>query len=204
MTGVDESQRTRILRMLMTQHVFHEPVVGHVSHTAMSKLLTVPSVRDGIGYVVEEGFIGASRTSETAERYRGSQERNHAPWNVGHGIDLPTFEFFETNPKRMARFFGNMENMGGQDAYNIRHLVEGYDWTGLGNAKVVDVGGNIGHVSLALSKKAPALNFIVQDLENVIMDIKERTKGQPGYEKLRFEAHDSSAHSRLEVRMSTC
>lgn len=125
MTGVDESQRTRILRMLMTQHVFHEPVVGHMSHTAMSKLLTVPSVRNNIGYVVEESFIGASRTSDRAERYRGSQERNHAPWNVGHGIDLPTFEFFKTDPKRMARFFGNMENVGGQDAYNIRHLVEG-------------------------------------------------------------------------------
>ncbi|KAJ9657495.1 hypothetical protein H2198_004256 [Neophaeococcomyces mojaviensis] len=189
-TGVDERQCTRILRMLMTQHVFYEPVPGHVSHTAMSKLLTVPSLRDSIGYLLEEGFIGAGKISEAAEKYPGSQERNHAPWNVGHGIDLPTFEFFETSPKRMARFFGNMENMGGQDSYNIRHLIDGYDWEALGAGKVVDMGGSTGHVSLAISKKAPKLNFIVQDLENVVHDMRERTNEQPGYEKISFEAHN--------------
>ena len=189
-TGVDENQCTRILRMLMTQHVFHEPAPGYVSHTAISKLLANGGLSDTVGYLLEEGFIGASRISETAEKFRRSQERNHAPWNVGHGVDLPTFEFFETSPNRMARFFGNMNNFGGTDAYNIRHMVGGYDWNALGDGTVVDVGGNTGHVSLAISRMAPALHFIVQDLENVVNDMKERTKGQPGYEKVSYQAHD--------------
>ena len=85
---------------------------------------------------------------------------------------------------------GNMENMGGQDAYNVRHLIDGFDWVGLGDGTVVDVGGSMGHVSLAISKRAPGLNFVVQDLENVVRDVVERTEGKEGYERLKFQAND--------------
>lgn len=187
--GVDESQCTRILRMLMTQYVFYEASPGNVSHTAISKLLTLPGVRDTVGYIVEESFIGAPHISEAAEKYRGSGERNHAAWNVGHRIDLPVFEFFETNPIRMQRFFRNMESMSAQDAYSTRHVIEGYNWTSLGSGTVVDIGGSAGHVSIEISKLAPHLDFVVQDLEKVVSDMNERTKTTP-HERVRWEAHD--------------
>lgn len=187
--GVDESQCTRILRTLMTQYFFIEKSIGHVSHTAMSKLLTVPSVRDCVGYLIEEGFLGAPRISETAERFAGSEERHHSSWNVAHGKELPIFEFFETDSARMRRFLGNMAAMGGQDAYNIKHLVQGYNWRHLDAGTVVDVGGSIGHVSIAISEVAPQLDFVVQDLEQVVNDMKTRTKVNPN-PRVRWEAHN--------------
>lgn len=187
--GVDESQCTRIVRMLITQHVFHEASAGYVSHTAISKLLTLPGVRDTVGYIVEESFIGAPHISETAERYRGSGERDQTAWNVGQKIDLPIFQFFETNPTRMQRFSRNMDNMGASDAFSIRHTVQGYDWASLSPGTVVDIGGNTGHVSIGISKVAPHLDFVVQDLEQVASDMNERAKATP-HERVRWEAHD--------------
>ena len=49
-----------------------------------------------LGYFLEEGGIAAGWISAAAEKYPESQERIHAPWNVGHNSDLPFFEFFET------------------------------------------------------------------------------------------------------------
>ena len=186
--GVDEGQCTRILRMAMTHNYFHEPRAGWVGHTAGSKLLLVPHVRDLVGYLMEEGFVGAPRISETAEKFRGGQERNQAPWNVGQGVDLPIFEFFETEPARMTRFFGCMDAMGSEEGYNIKHLVNGFDWKGLGKGTVVDVGGSTGHCSFAIAEAAPELRFVVQDLEKVVEAVKERTKGQEN-ERVRFETH---------------
>lgn len=187
--NVAESQCTRILRMLMTQNVFIEKTPGNVSHTAMSKLLMNPRMRDTIGYLLEEGFVGAPHLTEAAERFEGSEERHHAPWNVGHQTDLPVFEFFETNPARMRRFLGNMENLGNQDTYNIQYIVRSYDWSSLDPGTVVDIGGSVGHVSIEISKIAPQLDFVVQDLEQVVTDMRRRTQEHP-YARVRWERHD--------------
>lgn len=153
--GVDESQCTRILRMLMTQNVFVEKTLGNVSHTAMSKLLTIPNVSDNMGYPLEEGFVSATRLADTAERFKGSEERKQAPWNVGHQTELPIFEFFETNPPRLMRFLGVMENLGWSDVYHLKHIIKGYDWSILDQGTVVDAYGSVGHVSIAIAKEAP-------------------------------------------------
>lgn len=187
--GVDETQCARILRTLMTEWCFIESTPGYVSHTSISKCMTVPNVRDCIGYLLEEGFVGASRIAETAERFKGSEERNHAPWNVGHKIDLPIYEYFETDPVRLRRFLGTMECLGGSSAFNVRHIVNGYDWKSLGAGTVVDVGGNNGHISIAISHVASQLNFVVQDLEQVVNSMNERTKGDP-HSCVRWEYHD--------------
>ena len=187
--GVDEERCTRVLRMIMTNNVFHEPRAGYVSHTSASKLLLVPNMRDSIGYITEEGFVGSSRISATVEKFGASQERNAAPWNLGHGVDQPIFEFFETDPVRMKRFFGNMDNVGGLESYNINHLVNGYNWKALGKGTVVDVGGNTGHCSFAIATIAPELRFIVQDLDKVVEGVKERTMDQKS-ERIEFQAHN--------------
>ena len=155
-------------------------------------MLLLPNLRDTVGYLMEEGFVGASRLSETAEKFRGSEERNHAPWNVGYGIDVPYFEFLETNSVRRKRFFGNMENIAGTEAYDTKYLAEGFDWKALGKGTVVDVGGSTGHCSFKIAEVAPELSFIVQDLEKAIEGAKERTEDKKkgnGNERIEFQSH---------------
>jgi 6-hydroxytryprostatin B O-methyltransferase len=188
-TGLDENQCRRIIRMVMTNNYFHEPRPGYVAYTVGSKLLLNKNMNDSIGYLIEEGFPAASRISETVEKFGPSGERNQTPWNVAHEVDLPIFEFFETNPARMTRFLGNMENVGTTEGYSIKHLISGYDWKGLGTGTVVDVGGSVGHCCFAIAEVAPEMEFVVQDLEKVVEGVKERVKGQKHFERIEFQAH---------------
>ncbi|KAK4948208.1 hypothetical protein LTR66_014137 [Elasticomyces elasticus] len=185
--GVDQGQCTRILRMIMTQNYFHEAKPGHVGHTAGSKLLQ--TLKDTVGYVIEETFPSASSIGGTVKRYGASGERNETAWNVAHGKELPIFEYFEQDPIRMTRFLGHMDNLGSNEAYNIEYLTRGYDWKGLGKGTVVDVGGSTGHASFAIARVAPELDFVVQDLKNVTEGAKKRAEDHKN-ERVVFEVHD--------------
>ncbi len=187
--GLDENKCKRILRMAMTSNYFHEPRPGFVAHTAGSALLLNPKVNDTVGYLMEETFPGAGRIGETMEKFGASEERNESPWNVAHEVDLPLFEYLETNPVRMTRFLGHMESLGGTEGYNVKHLLAGFDWKAVSTGTVVDVGGSTGHASFAIADVAPELRFVVQDLENVVASVKERTKGWKNADRVSFEVH---------------
>ena len=188
--GLDENKCRRILRMAMTSNYFYEPRPGYVAHTAGSKLLLDPHINDTVGYIMDETFPSAGRIGATVEKFGTSEERNASCWNVAHGVDLPLFEFLETNPVRMTRFLGHMESLGGTEGYNIKHLLAGYDWRGLGAGTVVDIGGSVGHASFAIAEVAPELKFVVQDLENVITGVKDRVKNRKNIERISFEVND--------------
>ena len=188
-TGLDEKKLRRVLRMAMTNRYFYEPKPGYVSHTVGSKLLLNPQIADTIGYVTEETFPGAGRIATTTERFGKSEERNASCWNTAHDTDLPMFEYFETNPKRMTRFLGHMESLGGTEGYSIKHLVSGFDWNSV-SGTVVDVGGSTGHASFAIAEVAPKLKFVVQDLENVVVGAKERSKSREKGDRVDFQVND--------------
>jgi O-methyltransferase domain len=67
------------------------------------------------------------------------------------------------------------------------HLVAGYDWGGLGNALVVDVGGSLGHISTILARAYPQLSFVVQDLPAAIAKVSLPSELA---QRVRIEAHD--------------
>ncbi|KAK4942802.1 hypothetical protein LTR10_017562 [Elasticomyces elasticus] len=188
--GVDAGQCTRVLRMAMTSGYFQEPTVGYVAHTAGSMLLLDPNLRDAAGYVVEESLPASGKTVEAILKWPQVEETNETAWNLAHGSDLPMFQFFESHPARMERFMGAMRMMSEGEGYDIKHLVNGFDWKALGEGLVVDVGGSFGHCSYSIADTAPKLSFVVQDLEKVIRTAKtERINDRHG-ERVKFEAHD--------------
>lgn len=72
------------------------------------------------------------------------------------------------------------------------HLATGYSWSELPpSSTVVDIGGSEGHVSAVIAQRHPYLNFVVQDLPEVIQkaslpdDIGEGVR-----KRVRFESHD--------------
>ena len=70
-----------------------------------------------------------------------------------------------------------------------RYLVEGYPWTALGKANVVDVGGSDGHVSISLARANPDLRFIVQDRSEMI-ESACRNGPSDCVDQVKFQAHD--------------
>lgn len=47
------------------------------------------------------------------------------------------------------------------------HVLDGFNWAGLGRATVVDIGGSYGSFSIAIAQKFPNLSCIVQDRKDV-------------------------------------
>ena len=94
------------------------------------------------------------------------------------------FEYFETDPERSRRFWGIMLDLGSGEGYNIKHLVGAYDWASLSDgATVVDVGGSVGHASIAIAEgPGKKLKFVVQHLEKLTAraeaQLPEKLKGQ--------------------------
>lgn len=75
------------------------------------------------------------------------------------------------NEKRNTRFIMAMNNLSRLD--NEQNVLQGFPWDSLPDgAKVVDVGGGIGSVSMTIAAACPKLNFIVQDRPHVISHAK--------------------------------
>ena len=70
-------------------------------------------------------------------------------------------------------------------------LVQGYPWAsvGGGSGTVVDVGGSKGNVSVALAQSAPGLQFVVQDLPDMIRGAKDAIPADVS-ERIRFMPYD--------------
>lgn len=53
---------------------------------------------------------------------------------------------------------------------SVSFLVKGYPWSSIGGGtgKVIDVGGAKGNISVAIAQSAPGLDFVVQDLRDMI------------------------------------
>ena len=59
-------------------------------------------------------------------------------------------------------------------AYSMSHLIENFDFGTIGAGTIVDVGGSHGQVSIAIAKKYPEVECIVQDLPDTIAGLESR------------------------------
>lgn len=70
-------------------------------------------------------------------------------------------------PARADRFGKAMEAYAAMAKTDM--LIENYDWSSLSpSAKVVDIGGGKGPVSIDLARRFPHLSFVVQDLPEIV------------------------------------
>lgn len=70
------------------------------------------------------------------------------------------------------------------------HILNGFDWASLGEAKVVDVGGSHGTLSIALCSAFPALSCTVQDRAEVVEQAKQANMHPAIEGHISFMAHD--------------
>ncbi|KAL1734230.1 S-adenosyl-L-methionine-dependent methyltransferase [Schizophyllum commune] len=88
------------------------------------------------------------------------------------------WEWFEQpgNERHLASFAAAMKG-GSISAQNPDNILKTLDWASLPNgAKVVDVGGGMGHVVIPIARKYPHLQFVVEDRPAVVEKAKEHWK----------------------------
>lgn len=90
-------------------------------------------------------------------------------FNLFHCTPLPLFEFLSANPSASARYSKAMGWFSSMPALSPQHIVASFPWSSLpSGSTIVDLGGGHGATSIALATAFPKLNFVVQDLPDVV------------------------------------
>ncbi|KAB8262555.1 S-adenosyl-L-methionine-dependent methyltransferase [Aspergillus pseudonomiae] len=166
-----EPQLRSVVRMAMTNGLFHEGPPHHVTHSATSALLRNDADSYDWAVIMSDLSVPAAFAMvEAHERWPGSIEGNQTAYNIAVDTELSFFNHLAEHPDRKRQFAGFMRSMSRSQGTDAEKLAEGWDWAALGHASVVDVGGSTGHTSVALARKFPDLTFVVEDLPEVVAE----------------------------------
>ncbi|KAF2826265.1 O-methyltransferase [Ophiobolus disseminans] len=158
--GVDLDRTSRIIRLLATEFIFHEPSPGYIAHSTTSYLLHVDEeVRATLHYSVDEMLQAASSTADNVKASPLEYDSALTPFTTRH--DLPIFDYYGKDTKRSIRFAKAMAGWSKMNL-NLNALKDAFPWGKL-NGTVVDVGGGSGKVAITLAQNFPNLDFVVQD-----------------------------------------
>ena len=181
----------------MTNRIFTEPVPGAIAHTPISyRLAHDPLMRATVSMLVDEQFPAAACLSRAMREYGTSPKATDTAWALANHATRPMVEELEAeHPERAAEFSAFMKhNWSLQQP--LQPLVDSYDWAALGEGHVVDVGGGMGHASIALAKAFPKLHFTVQDFKAVVEAgerefVQEAKDNSELKERVKFMTHDA-------------
>ncbi|KAI4522310.1 S-adenosyl-L-methionine-dependent methyltransferase [Schizophyllum commune Loenen D] len=192
--GLEAGKLGRLLRRLAAVHIFTEVKPNVFAHNRLSSVYdTGKSVEEIKKNPVERhtgtSDIGAYATHATDEVYKSAAHLYDALKDKEYGFsdasDKTVFsyvfksrdiwEWFEQpgNERHLASFAAAMKG-GSISAQNPDNILKTLDWASLPKgAKVVDVGGGMGHVVIPVAKKYPQLQFVVEDRPAVVEKAKE-------------------------------
>ncbi|CAG8212627.1 unnamed protein product [Penicillium salamii] len=188
--GVPERTLKTVARMAMTSHVLHEPQPGSIAHSATSaQFVTNPSMNDWAEFMCQASVPAALNLVNATERWPISQARTETAYNVAFDTELPFFDHLATLPDRTRQFAGYMKNVTSSEGTKLDHLLSGFDWSGLGSAQIVDVGGSTGNAGIALANSFPKLDVTVQDLSENTAEGAATLKPELA-SRVHFQAHD--------------
>jgi len=87
---------------------------------------------------------------------------------LAHGTSENPFDIIKRDPRRQDQFVKAMSFSHMHPSYDIRYLVDHYDFGVIGRGTIVDIGGSQGQVSVAIAERYPDVTCIVQDLAETI------------------------------------
>ncbi|KAJ6143846.1 O-methyltransferase-domain-containing protein, partial [Penicillium samsonianum] len=182
--GVSELRLKSLARMGMTNHLFAEPALGFIAHSATSAAL-VTNTRFSDQRVWMTSVIAPVIASMVTahERWPDSTAPNNSAFSAGFNTNLGMYEYIAKQPELYKLFGRVMDAVASSPKSDLKHLVSGFDWASLGKAKVVDASSfsliHPGYIKLTdfigidrrcvtLAKAFPDLEFIVQDIPHVV------------------------------------
>ncbi|KAK1770138.1 O-methyltransferase-domain-containing protein [Phialemonium atrogriseum] len=193
-TGLPEDLVRRFLRHAATMRLFALVPAGdgdgsgRVAHTAASAFVArSPAHRGWIAHHLEESRVACTRLPDALRRFSvgragAAQELGETAFALafgggegdGAGTGVTFWDFIREDGEgerkgfRTGRFAQAMQAGRGSSGVDFGGLLRGgFDWEGLGEGTVVDVGGSSGHDAVVLAQTYPKLKFVIQDLPPV-------------------------------------
>ncbi|KAI1826626.1 O-methyltransferase [Xylaria intraflava] len=192
--GVSELRLKALARMGMTNHLFAEPTPGFMAHSATSAaLVTNTKFSDQRVWMTSVIAPVIANMVTAHERWPTSTAPNNTAFSAAFNTNIPMYKYIAKQPEIYKLFGRVMDAVANSPKSDLKHLANGFDWTGLGKATVVDIGGNIGHSCVILAKASPDLNFIIQDIPHVVEEgikvIQETTEPSIA-SRIQFQEYD--------------
>lgn len=147
----------RALRACAALGVVSEDAEARFGPTAISKLLTRDAPGSLKALAEYQARLPWQLWTGLPEALRTGEPQANAQ------LGMPFFEYLSAHPDSMAEFAEAMK----ANSFNANHgVLAHYDFSGV--RKIVDVGGGLGHLVLALLERYPQLQGIVFDLPDVV------------------------------------
>ncbi|EGX97263.1 hydroxyindole O-methyltransferase, putative [Cordyceps militaris CM01] len=188
-------QLKSIVRMLMCANFFAETASQNVQHTKLSaQFARSEPLQTWAIFLAEDSIIMGLKMYEATSKWGATTSKTETSFNLALGTDEPFFEWLSTTPEATKKFSSYMKAVTATYGTSLEHLVDGYDWASRlrDGATVVDVGGSLGHASIALARKHKGLKFIVQDLPRVIQNVDATSIDEDAgvRDRITFAEHD--------------
>ncbi|QPH10860.1 hypothetical protein C2857_002365 [Epichloe festucae Fl1] len=188
---IPASELRRVLRLAMANNLFCEPELGHVAHNCTSLvMLEDEALASWVGLYTVDLFLPVGNTVTAMQKWPGSEDLTETAVNISYSHRDTFFHHTQSDATRAKRYDLAMRAHGSREGFDVVHTVESYPWAKLASATVVDMGGNEGHVSMAIAEEFPSLSFEVQDLPGMRC---EKTLGEvPAHlaNRVKLTTHD--------------
>lgn len=198
--GADRALLIRIMRVVMTKHVFAEPEPGVYCHTSISWTMQEPAMHYLLLHRLDEGFRSASREPDALQLngYRDPFPNEISGFNLAFECNKNFWEFVaKIDIERGYRFNQAMKAVTINNLSDIPNL---FPFASLAEdgGLIVDVGGGLGQVGRQILTCSPGagLRCVVQDkyaiadpLLNGLREIKGHDEECPTL-ALDFQQHD--------------
>ncbi|KAI0470060.1 sterigmatocystin 8-O-methyltransferase [Xylariaceae sp. FL0804] len=187
-TGWDQALVRRLLRHAISMRILSEPEPGMVAHTKISKFLAIPYINSWVQFESKDTWPAIPMVADAMEKWPSSEEANETGFSLANG-GRSVFDVLTTDSTRAMRFAGGMKSLDHVPGCADAAVSKAYDWSSLGNAYIVNVGGSRGHVAMDLADNFENLKLLVQDSAMVI---KGAESGFPNQlkERVQFMEHE--------------
>ena len=173
-TNVDPSLLARLLRYMASERLIAEVDEGKFAANNVTKTFAMPGFQGGVYHYFDYVGPGFKHLPDFLQRHEYKRINQSATGALmsAWGSDLHPFAHYQTQPELFAHFnqFMTVQRLGIPTWLDVYPYAEAAKKATPGKPFFVDVGGGLGHQSIALKDKL--LNtpgrFIVQDLPNVL------------------------------------
>ncbi|OTA95467.1 hypothetical protein M434DRAFT_379694 [Hypoxylon sp. CO27-5] len=202
LTGVSETQLSRIVRMTATAGFLREPRPGFIAHTALSaRFVTQYSFLDATTFLAETGVPTALQTSAAA-RFQGQPGRpseSTTPYSIAFNTSQ-AFPLACEQRKRLQRQWTAFSRCSGDVEDCITEVLGQLDWLRVGDACIVDVCAHSTETAMMLTQLFPTLQFIVQ-LNGPSTDMSKAVEiGRSDAHSQLDDENSSTLNSRISVQ----
>ena len=126
--------------MAMTGGFLREPEPEYVAHSAISAaFVTQPAFQDWAQFMTSYSAPTAHHLAEATDRWGDTQASNQTAYNIAFNTELPFFAHVAESKERTEMFAKYMRSLGHSEALALRHVLDGFNWAGLGEAHIIDV-----------------------------------------------------------------